>query len=139
MNGRLRGHGRLPWDHAREVLADHTCLWIDHDGIHLGPAPTEAPFATHLWARHDRDHRYSRLRIDDEHAYPATLDLTEHASDHDDGEPVTVHRRTARLRPPRSTAHTLLTALAVDLLEIPGTAPITFLHFEHQPTPDAAR
>ncbi len=121
----LHSHGRLPWTQARETLADYTCVWLDLDGLHVGAPPRETPIATHIWGWSNG--HYARARLDTDAAYLGVLHETPPPSAA--GEPVTVHPRAAVMRSAATgeTAPQEFNELAVELLEIPGPHPVTFV------------
>lgn len=112
----LAGFGRLSWKQARHHLDGSTCTWQDLDGLHTGPPPEQAPLATHLWGWTSQC--YFRARIDGNDVYLAQLTPA------GIGEHVDVTRHAAVMRPPEDTQ---APALSLELLEIPGPAPVTFL------------
>ncbi|MCP2170352.1 hypothetical protein [Goodfellowiella coeruleoviolacea] len=116
---KLDALGRRPWAAVRQELAGCTCVWLDLDGLNLGEAPVEAPIATHLWGW--ADGRYVRVRLDDDHAYVGVL--REPAAPEPPGEDVTVLVRSAVMRGSEHDEQ----HLKVELLEIPGSAPVTFV------------
>lgn len=62
----------VPWARlAGEVLAGCTCLWQDLDGLHVEPAPPQAPLTSILWAWADTG-AMLRVRLDGDIGYVAT-------------------------------------------------------------------
>lgn len=132
----LHGYGPLPWDAAAELLTGAQCAWADLAGLHLAPAPAQAPLATHLWAWWP-DGRCARLRLDEHHHYTAVL----HPHGQPTAEPAIAPLATENVQvllrhdaplwgehdtqagplPLQLREHTW------DLLEIPGPAPVTFI------------
>jgi hypothetical protein len=49
--GKLCGYGRLAWPRLAATLhAAHGVAWADYHGFHIGTAPAEPPPYSHLWA-----------------------------------------------------------------------------------------
>lgn len=114
---RLQGCGRIPWPELREKLAGYTCLWVDRYQHRVGEPPAEPPITTHLWGW--TDGRYARVRVDGDAGYLGVLRAPD-AADAAEGDPVAVIRRPALMRPEAGE-------LSVELLEVPGPGPVTFL------------
>ena len=124
----LQGRGRQPWAQVLEQLQGCTCAWMDLDALHVGPAPSEPPIATHLWGWSRQQQRYLRARIDENEAYLGIL--YEDPDDANQGTPVRVVQRAAIMGHQDATAAPGLPAetfLEAELLEIPGPAPVTFV------------
>lgn len=129
----LLGHGRIPWQTARDILSGSTCAWADLGGFHTGTPPTAVPLASHLWAWWP-DGRCARARIDDDSAYLAILHSTGTTAPpaphttrvtvrrHHDVPVWQIHDTEAGPLPPETRAWTY------DLLEVTGESPITFVH-----------
>lgn len=124
----LEGRGRRPWVQVRGELAGFECVWVERYGLRWGPAPAGPPITTHLWGWSGRT--YVRVRFDrDGGEDVAYLGLLHEPGTSAVGEPVTVHERSARLRSGQD-------GRMVDLLEVPGPGPVTFLRAGRGP--DAA-
>ena len=68
--------GRMTWAQAAAgPLAGATCLWQDLDGLHVAPAPDNAPPTSILWAWRP-DSWLVRARLDGEIAFVAVHDAT---------------------------------------------------------------
>ena len=113
--------GRMPWTQARQVLASYTCAWLDLDGMNIGTPPVEPPITTCLWGWSDGS--YIRVRFDDDTAYVGTLRPGDPNEGTDLPVRVTIRATTTRL----GTADPELDPRRFELLEIPGTAPVTFV------------
>lgn len=62
-----------PWAEAvRGPLAGTTCLWQDLDGLHVAPAPAEAPPTSILWGWR-ADGGLVRVRLDGDAAFVSDL------------------------------------------------------------------
>lgn len=114
-------HTPMTWPEALHILAGADCTWTDLDGFHVGPPPDDVPITTHLWAWHTT--RCFRARIDEHDVYLAELALTEHGT-------TRVHLRQALLRPETNTT-ALGETTTIEVLELPGQHPITFLRPAH--------
>lgn len=132
----LHGYGPLTWPQATALLDGAQCVWTDLAGLHLEPAPSDAPLATHLWAWWPDGH-CARIRLDHQRHYTAIL----HPHDTTAAEPASPPTVTEDVRailrhdaplwgdhdtqagplPPQ------LRNYAWDLLEIPGPTPVTFI------------
>jgi len=66
--------GRMSWaDAVAGPLAGCTCLWQDLDGLHVEPAPADAPPTSVLWGWRG-DSLLIRIRLDCDVAYVAVRD-----------------------------------------------------------------
>jgi hypothetical protein len=75
----LIGYGRIRWDELTRLLGNATTAWADYDGFHIGPAPSEPPPYSHLWAW--TDHWLIRARIEDDTAIAGALILSPTSAD----------------------------------------------------------
>lgn len=67
--------GLMDWTEAVSgPLADCTCLWQDLDGLHVEPAPQQAPPASILWGWRGGSYLV-RARLDGDDAYVAVHDM----------------------------------------------------------------
>ncbi|HEY9390503.1 MAG TPA: hypothetical protein VIR27_12170 [Mycobacteriales bacterium] len=125
----LQARGRLPWVRVRAELAGYTCAWVDRYGLRVGEPPAEPPVSTHLWGWSEG--RYVRVRVNGNDAYVGVLHETQPA----EGvvEPVSVQERHAVMRGGPDSANAEPddadgpARFAVELLEVPGPGPITFI------------
>ncbi|AOR31084.1 hypothetical protein BFF78_08545 [Streptomyces fodineus] len=131
---RLHRIGTLTWPALRALLTEDSaytgarCAWTDLNGFRLEPAtalPAEPPVATHLWAWTSQT--ALRSRIDTGRALTCALLPDTGAT----GESVPVRIRPAIAwpgddhqvgRPDRPLA-----ASSIELLELTGAAPVTFV------------
>lgn len=119
VHAELISHGTMTWAHARDFLGDAECTWTDLDGMHFAPAPETVPVTTHLWGW--RGDRCFRARVDEHDVYLAELRLADNGS-------IRAYRREAHLRPEtRAAAPHLVNRETIDVIELPGQQPITFL------------
>jgi hypothetical protein len=66
--------GRMTWSAAVSgPLAGCTCLWQDLDGLHVAPAPAQAPPTSILWGWRGES-VLVRVRLDGDTAYVAVRD-----------------------------------------------------------------
>lgn len=71
IDGVLTCAGWSTWAAARTLIDGDACLWVDLRGAHHGPAPTQRPVGTHLWAW--RPGRWVRVRIDGDRVLATVL------------------------------------------------------------------
>lgn len=149
----MQGFGLLDWVDAASLVEGHTCAWADIDGFQVGPAPAEAPAATHLWGWLGW-HCCVRMRFDGPCAYVARLQpegasCSADAADTSPGK-LPVRKSVAvvvTVRPsvplwqsqneqvdPSTVG---VEAFSYDLLEVTGAQPATFVR--GRPRPDNAQ
>ena len=130
----LHGYGRIRWNQLTAALAGAEAAWADYTGFRIGPAPAEPPPYTHLWAWTTR--WLVRARIDANDAIVGALLLDVPDPQAPALEPVvtdrvgyvrrqartwpTSERRVGPLPPPVADR-------IVDLYEVPGAHPVTFI------------
>jgi hypothetical protein len=129
----LHGYGRITYKDLVSALGGVAAAWADYDGFHLDAAPTTAPPYTHLWAWTST--WMLRARIDATDAIVGVLSLngstppglTPHTT-----EPVTYTRLESHTWPGRERRvgplDPTLTDRPVDLYQIDGEHPVTFIH-----------
>jgi hypothetical protein len=128
----LHGYGRLPWIDLLSTIDDAPAAWADYDGFHIGPAPSQPPPYTHLWAW--TPGWLLRARIDGAHAIVAILQIG-------DASPSgLIPRSSEQVRYTRRSSHTWpasenrvgrlgpdVADRNVDLYELGGEFPVTFI------------
>jgi hypothetical protein len=125
--GWLTAHGRMPWEHARKLLAGATCAWADLDGFHAEPVSALPPIATHMWAWSDG--RAWRARIDEDDAVIGELAFTATPG----SERVTVIERAANTWPEsegRVSVDRRWRGHRTTLYEVIGLMPLTFARID---------
>ncbi len=134
----VHGYGRVQWADVVATLGPTPAAWADYDGFHLAPAPRQPPPYTHLWAW--APEWLLRARIDGPHAIVAVLQTGSHAPDGltpRRSEPsVPFVRRISRTWPAKERRIGPLTSgvtdRAVELYEVRGQAPVTFIGMRPQ-------
>jgi hypothetical protein len=130
LSGALRQCHCSTWLDVVKVLEGLVCYWSDLDGIHIQPAPSSCPVASHLWA-YDSKHQWVRVRIENDRFVVVALTGAESAPETPNQTQVSYVRQPQRawqskdLRVQQAKLNDV--PESIEVVEVVGLSPLTFL------------